>query len=96
MLQYIPPFFFLLLAFLFFFFNDFLYSITVMSSQEILTRSLLEGYVLLTIMKLILMGPSGVGKTSFKSLLFNWPPVLQHHSTGIASRPVQAVERMIE
>ena len=41
------------------------------------------------------MGPPGVGKTAFKSLLFNWDPVLQHHSTGIASRPVQAVERMI-
>ena len=41
------------------------------------------------------MGPPGVGKTSFKSLLFNWPPVLQHHSTSIASRPVQAIERMI-
>ena len=65
------------------------------SSQEILTRSLKEGFVLLVIIKLILMGPPGVGKTSFKSLLFNWPPVLQHHSTGIASRPVQAVERMI-
>ena len=41
------------------------------------------------------MGPPGVGKTAFKSLLFNWDPVLQHHSTGIASRPVQAVEKMI-
>ena len=41
------------------------------------------------------MGPPGVGKTAFKSLLFNWDPVLQHHSTGIASRPVQAIERMI-
>ena len=67
-----------------------------MSPQEILTRSLLEGYVLLTIIKLILMGPPGVGKTAFKSLLFNWDPVLQHHSTGIVSHPVQAVERMIE
>ena len=67
-----------------------------LSPQEILTRSLQEGYVLLTIIKLILMGPPGVGKTAFKSLLFNWKPVLQHNSTGIASRPVQAVERMIE
>ena len=67
-----------------------------MLSQEILTRSLSEGYVLLTIIKLILMGPPGVGKTAFKSLLFNWNPVLQHYSTGIASRPVQAIERIIE
>ena len=64
-------------------------------SQHVLTRSLQEGYVLLTILKIILIGPPGVGKTSFKSLLFNWPPVLQYHSTGIASRPVQAIERMI-
>ena len=67
-----------------------------MSSQEILTRNLQEGYVLLMIIKLILMGPPGVGKTAFKSLLFNWEPVLQHDSTGIASRPVQAVERLID
>ena len=77
-------------------FNFLLYSITGLSSQEILTRNLQEGYVLLMIIKLILMGPPGVGKTSFKSLLFNWPPVLQYHSTGIASRPVQAIERMTE
>ena len=68
---------------------------TVVFSQHILTRSLQEGYVLLTILKIILIGPPGVGKTSFKSLLFNWPPVFLHHSTGIASRPVQAIERMI-
>ena len=77
-------------------FNFLLYSITGLSSQEILTQNLQEGYVLLMIIKLILMGPPGVGKTSLKSLLFNWEPVLQYHSTGIASRPVQAVERMIE
>ena len=42
-----------------------------------------------------LNGSSRSWKTAFKYLLFNWDPVLQHDSTGIASRPVQAVERMI-
>ena len=67
----------------------------IVSSQEILRRNLQEGYVLLTIIKLILIGPPGVGKTSLKHLLFNWPPVLQYRSTSIACCPVQAVERII-
>ena len=67
----------------------------MVSSQEILRQNLQEGYVRLAIIKLILIGPPGVGKTSLKHLLFNWPPVLQYRSTSIACRPVQAVERII-
>ena len=40
------------------------------------------------------MGPPCVGKTSFKSLLFNWPASRGHHSTALATRPVRAIERV--
>ena len=42
------------------------------------------------------MGPPCVGKTSFKSLLFNWPAPKLHHSTAIATRPIRAIERVAE
>ena len=60
----------------------------------ILFQALDEGYVVLLIMKLLLIGPPAVGKTSFKHLLFNWDPPHNHHSTGIADRPIRAVERV--
>ena len=52
-----------------------------------------EGYVILSIIKLLLAGPPAVDKTCFKHLLFNWKPPLHHHSTAIADRPIRAVER---
>ena len=57
-------------------------------------QALEEGYVILSIIKLLLAGPPGVGKTSFKNLLFNWEPPRHHHSTGIADRPIRAVEKV--
>ena len=42
------------------------------------------------------MGPPCVGKTSFKSLLFNWLASKVHHSTALATRPVRAIERVAE
>ena len=62
----------------------------------ILTRGLQEGYVFITSMKLVIMGPPCVGKTAFKSLLFNWSPPKSHHSTAIAARPIRAIERVAE
>ena len=40
------------------------------------------------------MGPPRVGKTSFKSLLFNWPAPEVHNSTALATRPIRAIERV--
>ena len=62
--------------------------------KDILLQALEEGYVILSIVKLLLAGPPAVGKTSFKHLLFNWEPPLHHHSTAIADRPIRAVERI--
>ena len=42
------------------------------------------------------MGPPCVGKTSFKSLLFEWPAPKVHDSTALATRPVRAIERVAE
>ena len=57
-------------------------------------QALEEGYVILSIIKLLLPGPPAVGKTCFKHLLFNWKPPLYHHSTAIADRPIRVVERI--
>ena len=62
--------------------------------KSILLQALDEGYIILSIMKLLLAGPPAVGKTSFKHLLFDWDPPPHHHSTGIADRPIRAVERI--
>ena len=58
-------------------------------------QALDEGFVSLSIIKLLLAGPPAVGKTSFKCLLFNWEPPCHHHSTAIADRPVKAVEKVV-
>ena len=57
-------------------------------------QALEEGYVILSIIKLLLAGPPAVGKSSFKHLLFDWEPPHHHHSTPIADRPIRAVERI--
>ena len=40
------------------------------------------------------MGPPCVGKTLFKSLLFNWSALRFNNSTALATRPVRALERV--
>ena len=59
-------------------------------------RGLHEGVVHLTNMRLVLMGPPCVGKTSFKSLLFKWPTPKVHDSKALATRPIRAIERVAE
>ena len=48
-------------------------------------------YVNIQIINSVLIGPPGVGKTAFKSFLFNWDPVIVHHSTPISAVPVRAI-----
>ena len=66
----------------------------ICSDESILLQALDEGYVILSIIKLLLVGPPAVGKTSFKHLLFDWEPPHHHHSTAIANRPIRAVEKV--
>ena len=71
---------------------DDIISLIFLLDKSILLQALDEGYVILSIIKLLLAGPPAVGKTSFKHLLFNWKPPHHHHSTAIADRPIRAVE----
>ena len=65
-------------------------------SIPVFKRGLHEGYVYITSLKLVLLGPPCVGKTAFKNLLFNWPSPKNHHSTAISTRPIRAVERVAD
>ena len=65
-------------------------------SVSLFKRGLREGYVYITSLKLVLLGPPCVGKTAFKNLLFNWPAPKNHHSTAISTRPVRAIERVAD
>ena len=40
------------------------------------------------------MGPPCVGKTSFRSLLFNWSAPKFHNSTALSTRPIHALEKV--
>ena len=62
--------------------------------QRLFKRGLHKGNVRLTNMRLVLMGPPCVGKTAFKSLLFNWSAPKFHNSTALATRPIRALERV--
>ena len=64
--------------------------------RQLFRKGLHKGNVYLSNMRLVLMGPPCVGKTAFKSLLFNWPAPKVHHSTALATRPIRAVERVAE
>ena len=64
-------------------------------SAQSFARALREGSVIIEIIKLVLMGPPAVGKTSFLHLLFNWPAPKYHNSTAIASRPIRAIHRVV-
>ena len=51
------------------------------------------GSVSVNYIKIVVCGPPCVGKTAFKDLLANRPPLKKHHSTLIA-RPIHAIERI--
>ncbi|XP_019861827.1 PREDICTED: uncharacterized protein LOC109590346 [Amphimedon queenslandica] len=55
-----------------------------------------EDTISLNCKKLALLGPPKVGKTAFQALFFNWLAPKHHHSTAIASRSVQVVERITD
>ena len=64
--------------------------------RRVLKRGLNDANVDMTNMRIVLMGPPCVGKTAFKSLLFNWPAPKAHDSTALATRPIRAIERVAE
>ena len=66
----------------------------LIAAVSALEKGMEEGFVTLCNTKMTICGPPAVGKTAFNDLLFNRPPPLEHHSTPIASRPIQAIERI--
>lgn len=64
--------------------------------STVLTRSLYEeammkGYVEISIIKCLIFGAAGVGKTHLKHLLLKKSPPKQRISTGLAENPVRAI-----
>lgn len=51
-------------------FDSFIYYYITLD-KKVFLKALDEGYVILSIIKLLLVGPPAVGKTSFKHLLFD-------------------------
>ena len=53
-----------------------------------------EGSITIRIIQLLIVGAPAVGKSSFLRFLFNQPALMKHTSTGIATRPTQAIDRL--
>ena len=60
----------------------------------IFLQAMKEGYITIHIIQLLIVGPPAVGKSSFLRFLFNQPALMKHTSTGIATRPTQAIDRL--
>ena len=50
-----------------------------------------QGYVVVTLVKVIVEGPAGVGKTCLICLLLEKPPPKARHSTGCAERAIRVI-----
>ena len=54
-------------------------------------EAMTKGYVEISVIKCLILGAAGVGKTHFKHLLLKKDPPLQRISTGLADNPVRAI-----
>ena len=57
-------------------------------------QAMKEGYITIRIIQVLIVGAPAVGKSSFLCFLFNQPALMKHTSTGIATRPTQAIDRL--
>ena len=60
----------------------------------IFLQAMKEGYITIRIIQLLIVGAPAVGKSSFLRFLFNQPALMKHTSTGIATRPTKAIDRL--
>ena len=60
----------------------------------IFLQAMKEGYITIRIIQLLIVGAPAVGKSSFLRFLFNQPALMKHTSTGIATRPIKAIDRL--
>ena len=61
------------------------------SSRKFLEEAMKEGYVVVKLVKVIVVGPAGVGKTCLIYLLLGKPPPDKRHSTGCAERSIRVI-----
>ena len=62
--------------------------------RMIFLKAMKEGYITRHFIQLLIVGAPAVGKSSFLHFLFNQPALMKHTSTGIATRPTQAIDRL--
>ena len=64
------------------------------NAKVLFLQAMKEGYITIHIIQLLIVGAPAVGKSSFLRFLFNQPALMKHTSTGIATRPTQAIDRL--
>ena len=64
------------------------------NAKILFLQAMKEGYITIRIIQLLIVGAPAVGKSSFLRFLFNQPALMKHTSTGIATRPAQAIDRL--
>ena len=64
------------------------------NAKILFLQAMKEGYITIRIIQLLIVGAPAVGKSSFLRFLFNQPALMKHTSTGIATRPTQAIDRL--
>ena len=60
-------------------------------SRAHLREAMKDGYVVVSLVKVIVEGPAGVGKTCLLNLLLDKPPPQDRHSTGCAERAIRVI-----
>ena len=58
--------------------------------------ALKDGFVSAYLMKILIIGAAGVGKTHLMHMLFNEPPPDVRQSTPVMERPVQAILTLLK
>ena len=67
------------------------YQLIIDESRAFLREAMKQGYVNVTLVKVIVEGPAGVGKTSLMYLLLSRSPPDKRNSTGCAERSIQVI-----
>ena len=60
-------------------------------SSAHLREAMKDGYVVVSLVKVIVEGPAGVGKTCLLNLLLKKPPPQDRHSTGCAEQAIRLI-----